>query len=151
MLSLSRSLTGTVPHVFSSDPALDAEAKDAQGNALLDLDAFKKTGDLKHVPAKDGEKLTVFYLKPLSMKRLQKITSMKLLDGNFTTEQLGEAVAYGLKRVENLEVNGKSVELKMEGGGSEERVSQKSLEAIFKQTLFIELGSRVLEISDLSF
>lgn len=143
MLSIKRSLIGLVKHVFYDDPAL---GKDHESYSY---EKFVETGDVAHLQA-TGD-LTVFHLKPLSMKRLQRITSMKPLDGNWTTEQFGECVAYGLKSVENMEVDGKKVELQFDDASGEQRIKNKSLESIYNQILFNSIGSRVLEISDLLF
>lgn len=146
MLTISRSLTGTVQYVYSSDPAIDKDSPE------FSWEKYRETGDVKHLPTKgESERLTVFSLKPISMKRMQRITSMRNESGGFSTEQFGEAVAYGLKKVDNFEVDGKPFSLEFEGASDEQRVKNKSLEKIFKQILFIELGNRVMEISDLSF
>lgn len=145
MIIMNRSLTGTVKHICLEDPALDKSDKG------FSLEKFRADGDMAHMPCKDGQKPTVFHLKSLSMKRLQKLTSMRQLDGSFSTEQLGEAVTYGLKRVDDMEVDGSRVELKLETVGGEEKVTRESAEAIFSIALFAELGYRILEISDLSF
>lgn len=145
MLVINRSLIGTIKYVYSDDPALDK--KDPGYNP----DAFESSGDMAHLPVKLGEKLTIFHLKSLSMKRVQRITSMKRLDGDFTAEQFGECVAFGLKDVENMEVNGKKFELQLEEVNGEERVKDKSLEQIHSIILFRELGMRILAVSNLSF
>lgn len=145
MLSINRSLVGAVRHVYSRDPALDKDHKD-YSPAL-----FRDTGDLKHMPPKEGQRVAVFELKPLPRRRLNRITSAKPADGDFTAEQYNEAVAYGLKAVRDFEVDGAPVELHFDGDGADQRLREKSLDAIYKLTLFIELGSRILEISDLSF
>jgi hypothetical protein len=145
MLIINRSLTGTVPYIYSEDPAIDKK------HLAFSKELYRETRDSKHVPVRDGERPTVFHLKSLSMRRLQRIMSMRNLDGTISPEQYGEAVAFGLKKVDDFEVDGKPFELKLESIGSEERVKNKSLEAIFKQDLFIELGARILELSDLNF
>lgn len=143
MLNISRSLTGTVKYVHSDDPAIDKDSPD------YNPEKYAETRDLAHLPAKAGEKLTVFELKSLSMRQLQRITSMRALDGTWTTEQLCECVAHGLKGVSDIEVDGKPFSLEMEKG--DERVKEKSLAKIFKLTLFRELGYQILAVSDLSF
>lgn len=142
---MNRSLTGTLKHVCREDPALD------KLDPAFSMEKFIETGDMSHLPCIDGQKPTVFHLRSLSMKRLQKLTSMRVLDGSWSMEQFGEAMAYGLKKVIDMEVNGKLVDLKLETVSGEEKVTKASLEEIFSVALFVEVGYRILESSDLSF
>lgn len=146
MLTISRSLTGTIQYVYSGDPAIDTDSK------AYNPEEYQKTLDRKHLPLKsDSDKHSIFHLRSVGMKRMQRITSMRNESGGFSTEQLGEAVAYGLKKVDDFEVEGKPFELKLETINGEERVKNESLEKMFKLLLFMELGNKILDTSDLSF
>lgn len=144
MLSINRSLTATGRYISIMDQAIDREAPG------FDFMKFAETEDQQYIPLKGSEVPTVFHYKTLSMRRMQRIMSMRS-DEVGSPEQSFEALAYGLKKVEGMEVDGKPLELKFETVGGEERVADKSLQAMYKFTLFRELGQHIIKRSDLSF
>jgi hypothetical protein len=136
MLKLQRDLTQHYDHVWTSDPAIDKE------HANFDADEYLKTGDMKFAPLRDGEKPTVFKIAPLSRKQWLDVTSR---DG--LTERLDAAVSYGLRSVENLEINGSPFQLEHEQSSKGSRVKQAYLDQIWDPELMTEIGAKVIQIS----
>lgn len=134
-----RSFVHPSKHVWSEDPSLDKQS------ANYDWAEFLRTGDLKYAPAVEGGKLTVFSVKPLSRKQFTRVFSLP----HGSLEQCSEAVAFGLKGIENYQVDGSPVEIKFSKVDGEERVHDEVLNRIFEPLLFIELGLRVMELSRL--
>lgn len=55
------------PYVFFDDPAIDSKS------AAYNWDKFKRTGDLAHLPVKEGETLTVWTVRGLSREQWQRL------------------------------------------------------------------------------
>ena len=64
-------------------------------------------------------------------------------------EQMVEAVAYGLRSVTGFEVDGSEVSVERVSSDGCKRADAKTLDALFDPILFGELGSRILEVSQL--
>lgn len=78
------------PYVMANDPAIDTKSE------AFSWDKFKETGDLAHLPVREGEKLTVFQVRPLSRKVLQYVMGLP------KNEQGVAAVRFGLVSVAGL-------------------------------------------------
>lgn len=134
---ISRTLTGHRAHVWSMDPSIDRDHAD------YNWEEFLKDGEMKHLPVREGERLTVFRLAPLTRMQMMRVMEM---DG---MQRVNEAVAFGLRGADNYTVDGESVVLEFKHQGDERRVHEKSLNRVFDPMLFAELGSRILSISTL--
>mgnify|MGYP001600189261 CR=1 FL=1 len=137
---IRRSFIAEVRHVWSSDEALDKD------HPSFDWQAFVKTGDLAHVPAKENAQLAVFHLRPLSRQRFLRVWG----SGAEPLQMRHDAVAFGLRRVTGFEVDGRAVELEFQSVDGEERVTPRVLDQLFDPMLFLELGERILELSRIS-
>lgn len=137
-----RSANERFEYVYPEDPALDRE------NEAFNWDEYLRTGDRQHIPCKDGEQPTVFHLQRLSRKALFHVLSKD------KELQALEAVAYGLKRVENLEVSGQPFALKFRQNSSKtetgERLADETLDAMLAIDLIGDLGYRIICLSRLS-
>lgn len=134
---ITKSITARRDYVWSRDPARD---KDAPGD---NWEEFVKTGDVSHVKVKEGARLCLFKLSPLTRVQMLRVLAME------SSYQINEAVAFGLKGVDGYVVDSIPVELEFRGQGDEKRVNERSLNAIWDAELFAELGARILHISRL--
>jgi hypothetical protein len=126
-------------HVWSQDPALD---RDADGFDEK-WQSFLKTGDVRGLPVREGEKLAVLEIEPLNRKDYMRVLGMSGI------EQFNEAVACGLRSVTNWEIDGVPLVLERKEDGNTKRLSVPSLDKIFDPYLFTELGLRILDVSRL--
>src|SRR4051812_41162651 len=83
--------TDHVDYVLSIDPALDRDAPS------FDWGEYMKSYDRKHAPTKDGCEPTVFKIKRLTRRQMLYVLKQS------PAEQAGEAVAFGLESVKNLQ------------------------------------------------
>jgi hypothetical protein len=140
---ISRSLLADFRHVWSEDPALD------KSNENYSHEEFVRTGDFKHVPAKEGERLTIFILAPLTRVQFQRVQSVRA-QGDVVNAAV-MAVSYGLRGVQNFhDANGAEIEVKLQvDGEGERRVTSATLDAIYDIGLLAQLGARIISESTL--
>lgn len=158
----------TVDHVWSEDPAIDyprvtgnpeddEKSKKAFETAFAE---YKRTGDAKRLPFKDGEQPVLFRLRSLThaqklavgdaltaaMQRVVAIGNESVASNLLLYRPCSELVAVGLVDIVGmLNVDGSPLELEFEDG--KKRVSRASMEKISHEALIIELGLRIREIS----
>lgn len=133
-----RTFVGRNNYVWSKDPSLDRD------NPAFNWPEFERTSSLEHAPAKEGCKLTVFEITPLSRKLFMRVFSM-----GASLDQMNEAIAYGLKGLRDYQSEGRPVELKTTKADGEERLTAETLDRLFEPMLWVELGKRILELSQL--
>ena len=134
---ITRSFTTPAPFVWSEDPALDRESP------AYDHDKFNDTGDLAHVPAVEGGKVTVFEIKAISRAQQKRCYALSGL------AQCDEAIACGLKSVRGGQAFGFPFEVKFAKVNGEDRVDPEVLDNVHDPLLWAEMGARILEISRL--
>lgn len=139
---LIRSTLKSVRHVWSQDPALDRSSLSEETFEKA-WKQFLKTGDPSNLPVREGTKLAIFEFEPLSRKDYIRALNLAGL------EQWNEAVACGLRSVQNFEIDGVPVQLERTEQGGSKRLSGDSLDKIFDPMLFMELGLRILDASRL--
>lgn len=135
---ISKSLVGTVLHVWSQDGALDKSDPEQFGVAWAE---FAKAGDVSKLPMRDGCRPSVFVLAPLTRKQFLRAYQHSGI------EQVNDIVAYGLREVRDVEVDGRPLELEREKSEVGQRATAATLDALFDPLLFGELSARILEIS----
>ncbi len=128
---------GQVTHILSTDPGIDRENPD------FNWDKFLETGDEKYCPALPGEKLTKFKLRRLPHKHYLALSDKEGVD------LVVYAVKYGLKAVENYEINGEPVELRFRGEGQDKHLHDETIALIFDPQTFTQLGERIVIMSTL--
>lgn len=140
---ISRSLLGTFKHVWDQDPALDKESE------RYSFDSFTRTGDLSHVPAKEGQKLTVFECAPLSRRQFQEVIQLRTQERPIDAAVL--AVSYGLRGVQNfLDASGQELQVAfVTDGDGTKRVSPATLDQLYDISLIGQLGTRIINESTL--
>ena len=139
MLKLKKNLTETITHIWTDDPAIDSSSPE------FNADKYIETGDEKYLPMKEGEEPTRFRIAPLTRKQWLEVSSQGGL-----TAQVDVAVAYALRGVENLEINGSPLHLETEPTSKGNRVKQEYLDQIWDPSLMTELGARIISISRLN-
>jgi hypothetical protein len=132
-----RSFVSATPFVWSEDPALDTKSP------AYDHAKFNDTGDLAHVPAVEGGKVTVFEIKPVSRAQQKRCYAMS------GYAQFDEAIACGLRGVRGGLAFGFPFEVKTVKVNGEDRVDPEVLDNLNDPILWAEMGSRILEISRL--
>jgi hypothetical protein len=140
---ISRSLLATFRHVWDQDPALDRESPN------FSFEAFVRTGDLSHVPAKEGQKLTIFELAPLSRRQFQEVIQLRTQERPIDAAML--AVAYGLRGVVNFyDASGQELQVHfLTDGDGTKRVSPATLDQLYDVALLGQLGTRIINESTL--
>jgi hypothetical protein len=144
---ITRSFTGPLPFVWSEDPALDPvclverETQPGKDKEPSDYAAFLKTNDVTALSVRDGLKLTVFEIKPLTKKQKLQVYAKAS-----TLEQMDEAIAWGLRAVRGNEAFGFPFEVKHD---KQDRVEADVLENLNDEILWLEMGARIMEISRL--
>ncbi len=128
---------GQAVHILKDDPGIDRDHAD------YNWEKFLETGDEKHVPALPGEKLTKFRLRRLPHKHYVALSDKEGID------VVIHAVKYGLKAVENFEINGEQVELRFKGEGPDKHLHDETIAMIFDPGTFSELGGRIIIMSTL--
>ncbi len=149
---IQRSLIGNVKHVWSDDPGLNKEHPEFD-------ETWKKfresvAGDVSVLApvTKEGAKLTVFELRPLSRQRFNAIMGRAFRGmEDLTLEDLGLAVAFSLRSVQDYEIDGSPVRVEHHRVNGEDCVKKEVLDKIYDHTLFVELGLRVLTLSRIHF
>jgi hypothetical protein len=140
---LSKSLVGTVKHVWSMDPALDRSDPEKFDPCW---DAFLKSGnpdDLAPVIL-DGMQPAVFTLARLSRRAWLMVSAA---DGPKASD---EAVACSLRDLSGFSCDGEAVRLEfVTDAVGLKRVKASILDRIYDPLLFAELGMRVLQVSRL--
>ena len=139
---IRRSLTASIPHVYSEDSALDKSDPSAFKEAW---DKFLKQCDPKLLPVRDGSRLTVFTLRRLSKKQQEYVAN---LDG---VRMCSAAVALGLAGVTDFEVDGRPIVLDFEPSDLGPRVKERQLEEMYDLGLFSQLAVRIMDVSRLDF
>jgi hypothetical protein len=143
MLTLNRSLTATHDFVWNKDPALDE--RDGIQAAWAE---HVKSGTLDPIRPffKEGMVPTVFKLAPLSRKQWLHVGQLPGMLSNY------EAVAFSLRSVEGLELNGGPLQISasdiVEVNGMK-RLKSEVVDAIYDPFLFNLMAERVIEISRL--
>lgn len=129
--------------VLEADEALDREHPD------FDWESYEKTGDLKHCPCKPGGQLTTFQIEPLSVRGWERAISFR----EQPTSMALEAFALGLISTTNYRVGNPPVEAqwKRHKVGEIWRLTEHCMKANFHPRIYNQVGSRVLEISNLDF
>lgn len=140
---ISRSLLGTFRHVWDQDPALDKE------NEAYSFESFTRTGDMKHLPVKEGQKLTVFQLAPLSRRQFQEVIQLRTQERPIDAAVL--AVSFGLRGVENFyDAAGQELQVTfITDGDGTKRVSPATLDQLYDVSLIGQLGTRIINESTL--
>lgn len=82
-----------VPFIFDGDPAIDTAHPD------YSRERYERTRDPKHLPLKEGAQATV-----LKVKRLTRKQFFRAMGRASTTDQVQEAVAYGVVGIEPADV-----------------------------------------------
>lgn len=136
----ARSFLTSVKVASILDPAVNREHEEFESL----WQEYRKGNDLTKIPVKEGAKLALFELAPLSRKQLLKVMSMSI-----PLEQCTEAVAFSLRSVSGFEVNGEPLEISHSNVDGEKRVKPDCLDKLFDPLLFGELGARVLELNRL--
>lgn len=142
MLRLKARSTDTVSHVWTQDPALDDE------NPETDYEKYLDTGDEKYLRFKEGLTPARFELVPLSRQQDRHIS--QLIVAKRQIDAVHETIAYCLKNIVGVEVDGKPLTLKFEKGDlGNERLTKESMDSIYDLGLWSELAGRVREVSRL--
>lgn len=142
MINITAPLTGTLPHVWTQDPALDMEKSD--------YTEFTKSGDLAKLVAQDSKEFTVFKIGRLSRQDFLRLAD-RMTDG-LTHELFAEAVSLGLKGWKGeIKVGGEPLQFKLDHEGTpRERVSEKVMDVLTRiPALIDELGVRVIAVNKL--
>lgn len=126
---LSYSSVSAVPFVYDGDPAIDKDSP------AYSREQFEKTGDLAHLPLVAGSTARIFRVKRLSRRQFFRVMSLQL------TEQVQEAVAYGLVSMEPSDAD-----LKRKASDTGERLTDASLDKLFDlgPQVMIALGSYIV-------
>jgi hypothetical protein len=143
MIQLKKPLTVAIGHVFSKDKAIDTSSP------LYNFEKFVETGDLAHLPKKDGQEYTVFMLRPLPVKALKACYRLSTEHG---LEALETAVRYSLQDIKNATwADDERIEVKRQSGQYGECVADATMEIFVRcDDLLLELGRRALDISKIS-
>ncbi len=142
MIQLTRPLTGNIEHVWSGDASLDRE------HPSFDYDKFVDTGDMAHIPLKDGMQPAFFSLGRLPLRAYEQCVEMLREGRNFAAMIL--ALEYGLKGMRNVQVNGESYQLRFAKGQLGERISDDAREILIRSmALCGELGGRIIKVSQI--
>jgi hypothetical protein len=141
--SHAHSLLQSFTWVWSQDPAVDAESPG------FNLDAYLSTGDRAHLPLREGATPTEFTLMPLSRSAYQHV--LQSHSEQRVIEALTEALAYGLRSVQNLDDDGKPFAVKrVPDHPRGERATSETIDKLFSaggQALISELGIAVFKRS----
>lgn len=135
---ITKSMLGTIRHAWSEDPAIDKSDPDKFAMAWKEA---LRTGDIKCLPFREGDQPAVFELAPLTRKQFLRVFAQEGIS------QVCEAVAYGLRTVSGFIVDGRGVDLDRVDSDAGKRLSAASLDALFDPVLFMELGTRIIEVS----
>lgn len=129
----------TVEYIPQSDPALD------RSSPSFNFAKYLETFDRSHLPVKAGSDPTVFTLRRLTRKRFTAISGMP------KHEQAEAVVAYGVVGIAGWrEPNGNRLLPEFEGtGGVDQHLTAATLDAIFSPTLFAELSTAVVLLTEL--
>lgn len=141
MLRLKSRSSDTVRHVWTQDPALDAEHPD------MDYEKYLDTGDEAFLRVKDGQSLTYFELAPLTRQQDRYIG--QLLVAKRHIDAVHETVAYCLKNIVGIEIDGRPFVIQTEKGEHGPRMTKESMDATYDLSLWTELAGRVREVSRL--
>lgn len=130
---ITQSSLQSCPWIWEGDPALDKESP------KYNRDAYEKTGDLAHLPTVEGRTATVFHVKRLTRKQFFRVMSLSV------TEQVQEAVAFGLSSVEPASL----VPLSRKSSDVGERLTDGALDALYElgPQVLIAMGSFVMGLS----
>lgn len=135
---ISRTLAGKFYFVWEKDPAL---AKPENFQSIWTK--YNEDGDFLKLPLKEGAKLTVFTLGRLTRRQFLRLISQTGLQAD------NDTVAYGLKEVENYEVDGLKVKIEQVDVDGMKRVSSEVLDQLYDPFLFRAMAEKILEISRL--
>ena len=136
-IGASRIQTLRVAHPL--DPALD------QDNPAFSWDEYFRTGDVKHLPMKDGFRPTWFTVKRLTPAQFRHVMTQ---GSNF--DRAFEAVCYGLTGIDNFTgPDGSQVVVKTKKSEVGPRLTDDTIEAIFSVDVINVLGIRILTMSNL--
>lgn len=141
---ITKVLNAQATHVYYNDKALDKSDKavfDAAWNKFLEPDG----GKIEELPVKPGMKVAEFDLVGLTRREYRSLSGLKGPDLH------DETVAMGLRAVRNYRLSdGSTVALQLaDMPDNRKRVTEASLNQIFKPDVFMHLAARILEISDL--
>jgi hypothetical protein len=135
LLSIRTSTAETIKHVYSKDPSLDL--------AACDFASYLKDGKEEHLKFKDGALPTRFILR-----RLSRAQWLHCAGHAFPKN---EAVRFGLRGVENLTTpEGQPIVLEFADGPLGSALKDVSLDLVFAASLFVELGSRIMNLSEIA-
>lgn len=135
---LQRSFIQSTKYISSLDPAIDRDHPD------FNWEDYRRTGEAKHLPLREGAQATVFELAPLTRKQMARVLGFERV-----LDQCTEAVACGLRQVSNFIVDGQPLIVEHQGNDGERRVKSSVLDKLFDPVLFGELGTRIMEINRL--
>lgn len=127
------STLSSCPWIWDGDPALDKDSP------AYNREAFERTGDLAHLPVREGSKATVFHVKRLTRKQFFRVMGLDV------HEQVIEAVAYGLQSCDPATL----VPLSRKASDVGDRLTDQSLDALYElgPTVMIAMGSFIVGLS----
>ena len=134
---ISRSLTATFKHYWTDDPAID------RAHPAFNLVEYQRTGDPRHLPAKEGQRLTVFECGPLSRRQFQAVMQLRVQERPIDACVL--AVSYGLRAVHGFyDVNGVELEVTLQTDAhGDKQVTAATLDVLYDMALLAQLGTRI--------
>lgn len=118
-----------VDWIWDGDPAIDKDS------AAHNRELFERTGDMTHLPLKDGSAPRVFKVKRLTRKQFFRVMGLS------PTEQIQEAVAFGL-----VAMNPGDLELARRNTDAGERLNDATLDKLYElgPKVLIDLGSFII-------
>lgn len=140
---ITRSLTATFKHIWTDDPDIDT------AHPACNKRQYELTHDPKHLPPKEGQRLAIFELAPLSRSQFQRVMQLRTQERPIDSCVL--AVSYSLRSVSGFfDANGQEFEVKHITDGNGDRVvSPQSLDTIYDMALLSQLGTRAINESTL--
>lgn len=135
----------TVPLTSDRFVSLEDDESIDREHADYDLAQFKKTGDYKYCPCKEGGRIAKFKIAPLSARAYEQVMNLR----DKPTSMAWEAVALGLVESSGYMVNGVEAEWKRHQVGGLWRLTEECFKRNFRPSVYYELSGRIMEISSL--
>ena len=137
----------TVPLASERLAILEDDESINKEHSNFDWDQFKKTGDEKFCPCKEGGRLAKFKIAPLAVRAYEQVMNLR----DKPTSMAWEAVALGLVSSDGFFVGGIEAQWKRHKVNGLWRLTEESMERNFKPSVYYELSGRIMEISSLDF
>lgn len=137
MFNSKKQFTGEFTHHYSGDPALDTDAE------AFDFEQYKRTGDAKFLPLKNGSTPVTFRMRRLNGREWMAVQDEQRLRG--PNQGLWLAVAFALTGIEGY---GDNADIDRVSEQRFERCNDETMEqilAVDDGELLVELGTRVKE------